>query len=106
MLFLLCKQYNKGDDVNSNSANHDGATTLQRFSTHTLEPVNNETSEQDSKDHQHQHVNIPEGTQPTKQDGRVPDNVYSIPYCQIKMEPNPAYKPTTGMIRLSEVKYY
>ena len=98
------KQYNKGDDVNSNSTNE--ATTLQRFSTHTPEPVDKETSEQDSKDHQHQYVNIPEGTQLTKQDGRVPDNVYSIPYCQIIMEPNPAYKPTTGTIRLSEVKYY
>ena len=97
------KQYNKGDDVNSNSTN---GATLQRVSTHTPEPVDNETIEQDSKDHQHQYVNIPEGIQHTKQDSKVPDNVYSIPYCQIKMEPNPAYKPTTGTIRLSEVKYY
>ena len=80
------KQYDKRDDVHSNST--DGAT-LQRFSTCTPEPVNNEIIEQNSKDPQY--VNIPEGIRPTKQEATAPDNVYSIPHCHIEMEPNPAF---------------
>ena len=98
------KPYDEQDDVQSNSSIRG---TSQRFSTHSLEPVDSETVEQDNEDHQY--VNIPEGMQPSKQESRVPENVYSVPHCYIKMEPNPAYKPTnasSGTIRVSDVKYY
>ena len=111
------KPYNEQDDVHSTSST---GGTSQRFSTHPPEhsPVDSETVEQDNKDHQyvnipkqceHSYVNIPENMEPSKQESRVPENVYSVPHCYIKMEPNPAYKPTTsssGTIRVSDVKYY
>ena len=40
--------------------------------------------------------------------GKILENVYSAPHCYIKMEPNPAFEPTTassGTIRVSDVKY-
>ena len=110
------KPYNEQDNVHSNSSTG-GAS--QRFSTHPPEhsPVDSETVEQDNKDHQYVNIprqcehSIPENMEPSKQESRVPaaDNVYSVPHCHIKMEPNPAYKPTTsssGTIRVSDVKYY
>ena len=114
------KPYNEQGDVDSTSSTG-GAS--QRFSNHRPEisPLDGETVEQDNKDHQyvnipknvnipkqceHSYVNIPENMEPSKQESRAPENVYSVPHCHIKMEPNPAYKPTTGTIRVSDVKYY
>ena len=52
------------------------------------------------------YANIPKDIKLTKQEGKAQENLYSIPFSHIEVQPNPAYAHSTGTIRLSEAQYH
>ena len=52
------------------------------------------------------YANIPKDIKLTKQGGKTQENLYSIPFSHIEVQPNPAYAHSTGTIRLSEAQYH
>ena len=107
-------------DANSKSADHDEAT-VQRSLTNTpqsIDGISNDGTPDDTysipndaipKEENSEHLkyaNISKAIKLTKHESKAQENPYSIPFCHIEVQPNPAYAHSSGTIRLSEVQYY
>ena len=119
-------------DANSKSTDHD-ETTVQRSLTNTPQSIDglsndgtpddtysiptdsivndthdipNDAIPKEENSEYLKYANISKAIKLTKHESKAQENPYSIPFCHIEVQPNPAYAHSSGTIRLSEVQYY